>query len=201
MFYVSMFHQIPEAVLRRMKFLEEADARDRADGTHIAKRLKQVTPEVGRLLAILVASAPPGDCIEIGTSAGYSTLWLAMACRLSGRKLTTFEILPEKAALARETFRLTGMEDSIHFVHGDALQQVGNLKNIAFCFLDADKDTYTPCYEAIVPKLVPGGILAADNVTSHEEALRPMIQRALTDARVDAVVVPIGRGELVCRKI
>jgi predicted O-methyltransferase YrrM len=196
-----MFHQIPEAILRRMKFLEEADARDRADGTPIAKRLKQVTPDVGRLLAILAASAPPGDCIEIGTSAGYSTLWLAMACRLSGRKLTTFEILPEKAALARETFRLTGMENSIHFVHGDALQQVGNLKNIAFCFLDADKDTYTPCYEAIVPQLVPGGILAADNVTSHEEALRSMIKRSLTDARVDAVVVPIGRGELVCRKI
>ncbi len=196
-----MFHQISEAVQRRMKFLEEADARDRADGTPLAKRLKQVTPEVGRLLAILAASAPPGDCIEIGTSAGYSTLWLAMACRLSGRKLTTFEILPEKAALARETFRLTGMENFIHFVHGDALQQVANLKNIAFCFLDADKDTYTPCYEAIVPKLVPGGILAADNVTSHEEALRPMIQRALADERVDAVVVPIGRGELVCRKI
>jgi caffeoyl-CoA O-methyltransferase len=196
-----MFHQISEAVQRRMKFLEEADARDRADGTPLAKRLKQVTPEVGRLLAILAASAPPGDCIEIGTSAGYSTLWLAMACRLSGRKLTTFEILPEKAALARETFRLTGMEKDIHFVHGDALQQVANLKNIAFCFLDADKDTYTPCYEAIVPKLVPGGILAADNVTSHEEALRPMIQRALADERVDAVVVPIGRGELVCRKI
>ena len=184
-----------------MKFLEEADARDRTDGTPLAKRLKQITPEVGRLLAMLVASAPAGDCVEIGTSAGYSTVWLALACRLSGRKLTTFEILPEKAALARETFRLTGMADSIQFIHDDALRHVHSLKNIAFCFLDADKETYTPCYEAIIPNLISGAILAADNATSHEADLRPMLQRALTDERVDAVIVPIGRGELICRKI
>jgi predicted O-methyltransferase YrrM len=196
-----MFHQIPEPVLRRMKFLEEADARDRADGTPLAKRLKQITPEVGRLLAILAASAPPGDCIEIGTSAGYSTLWLSFACRISGRKLTTFEVLHEKAALARETFRIAGLQDFIHFVNDDALKHVHNFKNVAFCFLDADKDTYTRCYKAVIPNLVPGGILAADNVTSHESELRPMLNRALADERVDAVIVPIGRGELVCRKI
>jgi caffeoyl-CoA O-methyltransferase len=196
-----MFHQIPEPILRRMKFLEEADARDRADGTPLAKRLKQITPDVGRFLAILAAAAPPGDCIEIGTSAGYSALWLAFACRLSGRKLTTFEILPEKAALARETFRIAGLEDVINFRHEDALKHIHSFKNVAFCFLDADKETYTPCYEAVIPNLVSGGILAADNATSHESALRPMLQHALTDERVDAVVVPIGRGELICRKI
>jgi caffeoyl-CoA O-methyltransferase len=196
-----MFHHIPESVLHRMKFLEDADARDRADGTPNAKRLKQITPEVGRLLALLAATAPPGDCLEIGTSAGYSTLWLALACQLSGRKLTTFEILPEKAALARETFRLTGMADGIHFIHDDALRHVHSFKNIAFCFLDADKETYTPCYEAIIPNLVTGGILATDNATSHESELRPMLHRALEDERVDAVIVPIGRGELICRKI
>ncbi|HEX4264061.1 MAG TPA: O-methyltransferase [Verrucomicrobiae bacterium] len=196
-----MFHDIPEPVLKRMKFLEEADARDRGDGTSLAKRLKQITPEVGRFLALLVASAPPGDCIEVGTSAGYSTLWLAFACRLTGRKLRTLEILPEKAALARETFRIAGLTDFVDFVQGDALQHVPTFKNIGFCFLDADKETYPPCYEAMVPNLVRGGILAADNATSHESALHPMLQRALTDTRVDAVIVPIGRGELVCRKI
>ena len=196
-----MFHDIPEPVLKRMKYLEEADARDRADATPLAKRLKQITPEVGRFLAILAASAPPGDCLEAGTSAGYSTLWLAFACRLTGRKLTTFEILPEKAALARETFRIAGLTDFVQFVHGDVLQQIGNFKNIGFCFLDADKETYPPCYDAVIPNLVRGGILAADNATSHEAALRPMLQCALTDTRVDAVIVPIGRGELVCRKI
>jgi predicted O-methyltransferase YrrM len=196
-----VFHDIPEPILRRMRFLEDADARDRLDSTPLAKRLRQITPDVGRLLAILAASAPLGDCLEIGTSAGYSTLWLAFACQISGHKLVTFEILPEKVALARETFQIAGLGNFVHQVQGDARQQVQNFKEVAFCFLDAEKDTYMACYEAIVPNLVTGGILVADNITSHEEELRPVVEHALADKRVDAVVVPIGRGELVCRKI
>lgn len=196
-----MFHDIPEPILRRMKFLEDADARDRADSTPLAKRLRQITPDVGRLLAILAASAPPGDCLEIGTSAGYSTLWLASACQISGHKLVTFEILPGKVSLARETFRIAGFENFVHLVQGDARQQIHNFKNVAFCFLDAEKDTYLACYDAIVPNLVSGGILVADNIISHEPELRPFVQHALADKRVDAVAVPIGGGELVCRKI
>src|SRR5262245_22050468 len=146
-----MFHDISDPILRRMKFLEDADARDRADSTPLAKRLKQITPDVGRLLSILAASAPPGDCLEIGTSAGYSTLWLAFACQISRHKLITFEILPEKIALARETFRIAGLENFVHQIQGDARQQIQNFKNVAFCFLDADKDTYMAYYEAIVP--------------------------------------------------
>ncbi len=184
-----------------MKFLEDADVRDRTDSTPLAKRLKQITPEVGRLLSILVASAPTGDCLEVGTSAGYSTLWLAFACQISGHKLITFEILPEKIALARETFRIAGIENFVHQIQGDARQQIKNFRNVAFCFLDADKDTYMACYEAVIPNLVSGGILVADNITSHESELRPFVQHVLADKRVDAVVVPIGRGELVCRKV
>ena len=118
---------------------------------------------------------------EIGTSAGYSTLWLAFACQISGHKLITFEILPEKVALARETFRIAGLERFVQVVQGDARQQVSNFKNVAFCFLDADKDTYMACYEAAVPNLVSGGILVADNITSHESELRPFVQHSLAD--------------------
>lgn len=152
-------------------------------------------------MSVLAASAPPGDCLEIGTSAGYSTLWLALACQISGHKLITFEILPEKVALARETFRIAGLENFVHLVEGDARQQTRDFKNVAFCFLDADKDTYMACYEVVVPNLVAGGILVADNIVSHESELRPFVQHALADKRVDAVAVPFDRGELVCRKI
>jgi hypothetical protein len=58
----------------------------------------------------------------------------------------------------------------------------------------------TDCYEAVVPTMTAGGILVADNAVNHEATLRPMLRRALTDDRVDALVVPIGKGELVCRK-
>jgi len=102
--------------------------------------------------------------------------------------------------LARQTFDVTSVVDVVEFVHADALDHLPDCSDVAFCFLDAEKEIYSECYEAIIPNMVPGGILVADNAINHEETLRPMLDRALTDDRVDALVVPIGKGELVCRK-
>ena len=165
------------------------------------ERLRQVPEETGRFLAILAASAPEGRCIEIGTSEGYSTLWLALACRQVGRTVTTFEVLEEKARMAGETFRLAGVEGYVELVVGDARDYLSDCTNVSFCFLDAEKEVYAECYEAAVPALVSGGLLVADNAISHRETLQPMLDRALTDERVDALIVPVGKGELVCRKV
>jgi caffeoyl-CoA O-methyltransferase len=191
-----MFHTIPQAVRERMTALEQIDARDRADGTPQAFRLRQIPVETGKLLALLLASAPAGEVVEVGTSAGYSTLWLSLA----GRPITTIEISPEKVRLARETFQMTGLAGRIQIDAVDARSALLHLERIAFCFLDAEKDIYSDCYEAVVPRLVPGGILAADNVISHQDALQPFLARVQGDERVDALVVPIGKGLLVCRK-
>jgi predicted O-methyltransferase YrrM len=195
-----MFHRIPQPMLERMQALEQIDARDRLDGTPRLQRLRQIPPETGRFLALLAAGAPAGQIIEIGASAGYSTLWLALACLQQGRTLTTFEVLPEKAAMARQTFRLAGVEAVVTLVEGDARPHLSQLDGIAFCFLDAEKEIYAECYEAVVPRLVRGGLLVADNAINYREALQPMLDRALADERLDALVVPIGKGELVCRK-
>lgn len=195
-----MFHEIPEKILSRMRELEEIDRRDRGDGTPRLQRLRQVPPETGRFIAMLAAVAPDGDCIEIGTSAGYSTLWLALACRITGRKVTTFEILQEKADLAEATFAAAGVGDVVRLVRGDALDLLANYNEIGFCFLDAEKEVYGRCYEEVVPRLVSGGILVADNAINHQATLQPMLDRALRDKRVDALIVPIGKGELLCRK-
>ena len=195
-----MFHDIPHPILDRMMYLEKIDAQDRTDGTPRMKRLRQIPPETGRFIALLASMAPEGPLIEIGTSAGYSALWLALACRDLGRKLTTFEILPEKAKMARETFKVAKVEDIVELVEGDALQQLKEWQDIAFCFLDAEKEIYYDCYELVIPKMVPGGIVIADNAINHALTLQPMIDRALADGRVDSMVVPIGKGELVCRK-
>jgi caffeoyl-CoA O-methyltransferase len=197
---IDMFHEIPAAILQRMKHLEALDRQDREDNTPRLKRLRQVPRETGKFLALLAAGAPDGAILEIGTSAGYSTMWLALACREMGRRMTTFELLPEKIALASETFRLTGLEDVVTLVAGDALEKLAAYGDIAFCFLDAEKDVYADCYDLVVPRLVKGGLLVADNVISHEAELGPLVARSLADERLDAVVVPIGKGELVCRK-
>lgn len=195
-----MFHDIPQAILARMRALEKIDARDRTDATPRMERLRQIPPEVGQFIAMLAAAAPAGRYVEIGTSAGYSTLWLALACRAAGRTITTYEILDAKTELARQTFDLAGVNDVVELVRGDALDHLPTSKDIAFCFLDAEKECYEQCYEAVVPNLVEGGLLVADNAINHRSALRSMLDRALRDDRVDALIVPIGKGELVCRR-
>ena len=183
-----------------MRELEQIDLRDRTDGTPRMRRLRQIPSEVGRFIAILAAAAPDGRCIEIGTSAGYSTLWLALACRSSHRKVITFEILDEKAELARLTFDAAGVSDVVELIHGDALDHLPNCKNIAFCFLDGEKEVYARCYEEVVARMVRGGILVADNAINHQATLQPVLDCALRDDRVDALIVPIGKGELICRR-
>jgi predicted O-methyltransferase YrrM len=195
-----MFNDLNANVLEVMRELEILDEHDRDDGTPHLQRLRQITPDTGRFIALWAASAPAGEMIEVGTSAGYSALWLAQACRLEGRHLTTFEILPEKARLARETFARTRVTDVVQLVEGDFLDHVGRFRDVAFCFLDAEKDVYEACYDAVVPKMVPGAILIADNATSHREDLQSMLDRVLADDRVDAMVATVGKGELVCRR-
>jgi predicted O-methyltransferase YrrM len=196
-----VFHNIPQAVLQRMQFLVERDAKDREAKLSAFQRLRQITPETGQFLAILLAGAPRGEVLEIGTSGGYSTMWLALVCAATGRRITTFELMPEKQQLARETFKAAGIEHLVDLVAGDAREHLPKYRDIAFCFLDAEKEVYRDCYETVVPHLVSGGLLVADNAISHQEELAPMLARATSDNRVDALVVPIGRGELVCRKI
>ncbi|MFX1522505.1 MAG: O-methyltransferase [Promethearchaeota archaeon] len=196
-----MFHDIPDKIIKKMQSLEEIDSRDRNDGTPRLKRLRQIPPETGKFLSILAASAPEGKFVEIGTSAGYSTLWIALACKLKGIKITTFEILKNKIELAKKTFKDTDMEDYIELIEGDARNYIKDYQNIAFCFLDAEKEIYEECYDLLVPLMIQGGILIADNAINHYETLKPMIDKALKDYRVDALIVPIGKGELVCRKL
>ncbi len=195
-----MFYDIPEPIAVRMAELKERGVRDRADGTPRMRRLREVPLEVGRFLAILAASAPPGRWVEIGTSAGYSTLWLALAARETGRRVTTFEILEWKVELARETFAVAEVEDVVELVHADVRAGLQDVEGVSFAFLDSEKEDYLELYELVVPKLVPGGLLVADNVADFHDEVQPMLDRALEDERVDAVVVPFLTGQLLARR-
>jgi predicted O-methyltransferase YrrM len=88
----------------------------------------------------------------------------------------------------------------VELVVGDAREYLPKYKDISFCFLDADKEVYEACYEIVIPRMVRGGLLVADNAINHQETLKPLLDRALNDNRVDALIVPVGKGELICRK-
>jgi predicted O-methyltransferase YrrM len=197
---IGMFHDIPDSILAQMATLEALDARDRLDGTPKVARLRQIPAETGRFLALLAASAPSGPVLEVGTSGGYSGLWLSLACLRRGDSLTTFDLDSDKVRRALGTFSAAGVADRVQVVLGDARQHLAGFAGIAFCFLDTEKDIYLPCYETVIPRLAPGGFLVADNLISHQEELSDFLRMVQADRRVDVLVVPIGKGLLVCRR-
>lgn len=196
-----MFGSITEAMAARLRELEAIDAADRTDGTPHGKRLRQVSPETGRFLAILAASAPPGNLVEVGTSAGYSALWLSLACHARGDVLATIDHDPDKMDLATQTLARTGTADVVRLVRGDALEALTAMDKLAFAFIDANRDVLLPCARLVTDRLVPGGILTADNVISHAHEIPGVVEAILSDPRLDGVVVPIGSGVLLARRV
>ncbi len=196
-----MFWDIPQPIVNRMAYLEAVDMRDRRDDTPHLERLRQIPPETGKFLCLLAANAPDGFWLEVGASGGYSGLWLSQACRVRNQRLTTFEILPEKALLAQETFRVSGAEQYIDLVQGDARILLPDYRPVGFCFVDAEKDIYLDSFEKVAPNMVSGAIFVADNAISHQMELQSFIEYVVNDRRMDALVVPIGKGLLICRKL
>jgi caffeoyl-CoA O-methyltransferase len=182
--------------------LERQDALEREQGLSRRQRLRQITPDVGRFLHTLVLATRPRCILEIGTSGAYSTIWLATAAGAVSASVITLDVDPAKIRQATSNLRDAGIEDAVTVVRRHALDYLRDRREpIDFVFLDAEKEDYLRFLELIVPLLPIGGLLVADNVISHAEDLAEFRQRAESDPRLSAVVVPVGRGELLAVKI
>lgn len=163
--------------------------------------LLAVGPETGQLINLLVKSLPSPQVLEIGTSFGYSGIWLAEAARASGGRLITLEQKEHKSAYAREMSAKAGLDEFVDFQVGDALELIGNLSGgVDFVLLDLWKDLYEPCLELFYPRLNPGAIIVADNM------LRPGgegVQRYQKAVRakpgISSILLPVGTGIEVSR--
>jgi len=195
-----MFNEIPNNMLSQMKILENIDKNDRINGTERLKRLRQIPPETGKFLAILASNCPKGTFIEIGTSAGYSTMWLSLAAKDKNVKIKTFEILEEKIKLAEDTILKAGISDIVELIEGDALINLKAISDFSFCFIDCEKEIYEQCWDLVSNKIIKNGIIVADNAINHYDTIKPMLDKALNDNRFDSLIVPIGNGELICRR-
>ena len=188
-----MFHDISADMQQVMRALEEQVARDQPS-------LRSVTADVGRCLSLLAMSAPQGVFLELGSSGGYSSLWLSLAARARGVTLTTVDIDERKVALARENVARAGAGRSVQVFHGDALDYATRFEDIAFCFSDIEPpERNATVYEKVVPRLVRGGWLVIDNMTSPRTQTA-LLNRAQSDPRVDCVLLPFPKGDLICRK-
>jgi predicted O-methyltransferase YrrM len=189
-----VFHDISPQMQQVMGALEAQLERDQ-------RSLRSVDTDVARVLALLALSAPPGAFLELGSSGGYSSLWLSLAARARGVTLTTVDLDEKKVALARENIVKAGAEGSVQVHHGNAFDFANQSEPLAFCFSDIEPpENNAKIYELIVPRLVPGGWLVVDNVASPR-VQTALIERAHSDVRVDSVLLPFPKGDLICRKI
>lgn len=165
--------------------------------------LLPVGPETGQFLATLVEAGQTRTVLEIGTSYGYSTLWLASAAQAVGGKVHTLELAQAKSDYAREQIERAGLGDAVRFHVGDARELIAGLTDpIDLVLLDLWKDLYIPCFDLVYPKLSPGAFVVADNMLQPEhtrpdaEAYRSHVR---TKAGVTSVLLPIGSGIEVTR--
>jgi predicted O-methyltransferase YrrM len=180
------------------RFGEANDARE----SERAKRMLNITPDTGRLLSILIRASRATRLLEVGTSNGYSTIWLADAARETGGQVITLELNPAKARLARENLARAGVADRVEILEGRATDLVSTLPGpFDFVFLDADRPNYLTYLELLLPKLAPRGLLVADNVTSHAHELRDYLARVKSHPALFSVTVPIGKGEEISLKL
>jgi caffeoyl-CoA O-methyltransferase len=130
----------------------------------------------GRTLHRLIVENKYTRGLEIGTSTGHSGLWIAWALSKTGGKLTTIEIDPERHRQAVGTFKEAGLSDYIDARLGDAHELVPQLAGpFDFVFSDADKDWYANYLSAVWPKLVPGGMFTAHNVTMRGGGIKEFL--------------------------
>jgi predicted O-methyltransferase YrrM len=127
----------------------------------------------GRMLRLLTEAAGAKNVVEIGTSTGYSSLWLSLALKSTGGRLTTFEADAGRAATAREHFWKAGVDGMITIVEGDARANVKRLnKKIDVLFLDADKESYIEYFNQLLPLVRANGLILAHNVDMIPDYVR-----------------------------
>jgi caffeoyl-CoA O-methyltransferase len=185
-----MIDERVQAVLER---LYAEDAAQRAANLPSSHRTRNVEPETGRWLALLVRATNAREVLEIGSSNGVSTIWLAAAARLNGGKVTGTEILPERAAEANRNLAAAGLDTIARVVVGDARATLASLPGpFDLVFIDAEKDGYVNYLEAVARRVQPDGLILADNVISHDLSAYQARLRSRSD--VETVTISIGRG-------
>jgi predicted O-methyltransferase YrrM len=165
--------------------------------------LLAVGPETGQFMNLLIREAKSKVILEVGTSYGYSTLWLAEAARATGGRVITLELQANKQDYARERMVRAGLADVVEFKRGDALDLLANLDtNVDFVLLDLWKDLYIPCFELFYSRLNPDAIVVADNMRFPESArANAAAYRAHVQSKpeIQSVLLPIGSGLEVSR--
>jgi predicted O-methyltransferase YrrM len=191
-----------DTLTRLLADLERYGRENDAVVTDRPGRMLNITRDTGEFLAVLVRATGARRILEIGTSNGYSTLWLADAAQSSGGLVTTVERSDFKAGLARGNFERAGLGAWIRLIHGDAaavLEQAG-AASVEFLFLDSERADYCRWWPLIGRALAPTGLLVVDNAVSHASELADFAALVRAAPGWTSCLVPVGNGEFLATK-
>lgn len=164
---------------------------------------RNLHPDSAALIALLVRAKQARKVLEVGTSNGYSTLWLADAVRDTGGSLCTLEIDKARKKAARQNLRETKLEDFVRMEVCDAGEFLRDYpKYFDVVLLDADRSQYTaywPHLQRILTK--PGSLLVVDNVLSHADEVQAFIALVEADKNFSSMVLDIGAGLLLASSV
>ena len=182
--------------------LEELYARGRAFDQNEPDRLKRwrnVEPDTARLMSVLIRVLTPSRILELGTSNGYSTIWLAEAARASGGLVTSVEIDPERSAAARANLVRAGLHRFVELHVQDAAEALAESGDASwgFIFLDAERTEYPGYWPELRRVLAPKAVLLVDNVISHADEVAAFRRLVAADGTITEALVPTGAGALL----
>jgi len=161
-----------------------------------------ISRATGNFLNMLVKIAGCKNGIEVGTSNGYSGLWLGQAFKDNGGKLSTIEFWEKRQSIAVENFKKCGVSEVITPLLGSGTDILAEWKEpVDFVFLDANKGQYIEFFELVDKHLKKGGILTADNITSHPEKVKPFVDEISHDNKYQVEILDLPAGLLVAYKI
>ena len=168
---------------------------------YVARRddfLLGIGAETGKFLNILIKLRRPKMILEVGTSYGYSTVWIAEAAQAVGATVISLELGGDKVSLAKEMIAKAGLEASVEFIVGDALEEIPTLtRTIDFALIDLWKELYVPVFDRIYPKLGDAALVVADNIilpAMHAESAAKYTSHVRSLPGIESVTVPIGSG-------
>lgn len=182
--------------------LEMQDQQERAEDLSREVRLRALHPDSAKLLFNLAVSNKAKTIVEIGTRAGYSTLWLAYAASITNGKVVTCEIDPTYVEQTRANLAQANMSDYVEILVGDARELLRRREEpIDFVFIDAEKTQYESYIDAVYKQLGVGSMVVADNAISHGDELLDYIMYVQNHPNLESVTVPIGKGFEITTKI
>ncbi len=191
-----------EELIALLKELEKKDTQERIKGLPSAVRMRNITPDVGLYLNIMIKATKAKRILEIGTSNGYSTIWLGLAAKENNGQVITLELDHKKVVMAKENINRAGLDDVVTVIEGDAKIIITQFtQEFDFVFLDAEKEDYIEYFDLVFPLVKVGGLIVADNVISHMEYLKDYLEHVRSNPNKQSVLVPVGRGEELTLKI